>query len=83
MNLFCVQSIDNFRKIQILFSLDTSTDVDQHLVIINNSPIRHYHVLLVPNRQEERAQVERNFMFSIDILFDSHRFWTSMVFYSD
>ncbi len=45
---------DNF---QILFSLDDEQQTDKHLVIINNSPIRSYHVLLVPDRQLEQPQV--------------------------
>ncbi|CAF0921070.1 unnamed protein product [Adineta ricciae] len=50
----------NFNKIkdaEILFSLDNEQDHDKYLVIINNSPIRPYHVLLVPHRELEQAQV--------------------------
>lgn len=42
---------------QILFSLDTEEQKNRHLVIINNSPIRPFHVLLVPDRQLEQTQV--------------------------
>ena len=42
---------------QILFSLDDQQRSDGHLVIINNSPIRPYHVLLVPDRHLEQPQV--------------------------
>ncbi|CAF1386708.1 unnamed protein product [Adineta steineri] len=49
----------NFNKIkneEILFSLDNEQDKDKYLIIINNSPIRPYHVLLVPNRELEQSQ---------------------------
>ena len=45
---------------KILFSLDNDQhQMDRHLVIINNAPIRPYHVLLVPDRQREQSQVRR------------------------
>ncbi|CAF3366743.1 unnamed protein product [Rotaria socialis] len=50
----------NFNKIkdeEILFSLDDEQQTDKHLVIINNSPVRPYQVLLVPNRQLEQSQI--------------------------
>ncbi|UJR33099.1 hypothetical protein I4U23_020556 [Adineta vaga] len=50
----------NFNKIkdgEILFSLDDEQQTDKHLVIINNSPIRSYHVLLVVDRQREQIQI--------------------------
>ena len=45
---------------QILFSLDDEQQTDKHLVIINNSPIRPYHVLLVPDRHLEQSQVKHD-----------------------
>ncbi|UJR14081.1 hypothetical protein I4U23_001077 [Adineta vaga] len=45
------------RHAEILFSFDNEQDKDKYLVIINNSPIRPYHVLLVPNRELEQSQV--------------------------
>ncbi|CAF4593502.1 unnamed protein product, partial [Rotaria sp. Silwood2] len=50
----------NFNKIkdeEILFSLDNEQQIDKHLVIINNAPIRPYHLLLVPDRLLEQTQV--------------------------
>ncbi|CAF3583760.1 unnamed protein product [Rotaria sp. Silwood1] len=50
----------NFNKIkdeEILFSLDKEQQTDKHLIIINNAPIRPYHVLLVHDRQLEQSQV--------------------------
>jgi len=42
---------------QILFALDDEQEIDKHLIVINNAPIRPYHVLLVPNRELEQSQV--------------------------
>ncbi|CAF0995982.1 unnamed protein product [Didymodactylos carnosus] len=52
----------NYNKInddEILFRLIYEVDKNnsEHLVIINNSPIRPYHVLLVPNRQSNQPQI--------------------------
>ena len=46
--------------LKVLFSLDNDQhQLDRNLVIINNAPIRPYHVLLVPDRQREQSQVRR------------------------
>jgi diadenosine tetraphosphate (Ap4A) HIT family hydrolase len=42
---------------QILFSLENEHETDKHIIIINNSPIRPYHVLIVPDRKLVRSQV--------------------------
>ncbi|CAF0939218.1 unnamed protein product [Adineta ricciae] len=62
----------NFNKIneqEILFALDDEQQTDKHLVIINNSPIRYYHVLLVPDRQREQTQI-----LTVDSLVFAFRF---------
>jgi hypothetical protein len=42
---------------QILFALEDEQEIDKHLIVINNAPIRPYHVLLVPHRELEQSQV--------------------------
>ncbi|CAF3555629.1 unnamed protein product [Rotaria sordida] len=65
----------NFNKIkdeEILLSLDDEQQIDKHLVIINNSPIRLYQVLLVSNRQLEQPQI-----LTVDCLLFGLRFVAS------
>ncbi|CAF0745345.1 unnamed protein product [Rotaria sp. Silwood1] len=61
--------------VEILFSLDDEQQTDKHLVIINNSPIRLYQVLLVPNRQLEQPQI-----LTVDCLLFGLRFVTSSAY---
>ncbi|CAF0828832.1 unnamed protein product [Adineta steineri] len=66
----------NFNKIkneEILFSLDNEQQTDKHLVIINNSPIRSYHVLLVPDRQLEQTQISTidSILFALEFITSS------------